>query len=359
MSSILDRDELFDGLGVACNTTYHSDARNLPIDSSSVDLIVTSPPYWRKRDYGYSGQIGQEPTPKEFVSNLIDCMDEWKRVLKDTGSLFLNIGDTYHNKSLSGVPSRLEIAALDAGWRLRNRIIWTKPNGMPDPAKNRLANRNEFIFHFVKTERYYYDLHGYSTLYGNGSNPGDVWSVKLRRDSSNHLAPFPDELVERAISLACPKAICPSCGHIPTRIIQRTARLDPSRPQARRAMEIANEKGLTSAHIAAIQSTGISDAGKALKVQTGTGRNREEIRLLAEEAKQALGGYFREFTFAQKETVGWTSCACGVPLIRATVLDPFMGTGTAIRVANLMNRDAIGVDLAPLSDEHVWSGRSS
>ena len=322
------------------------DARRIPIEDGVVDLIVTSPPYWQKRDYGHEGQIGLEATPKEFVENLMDGMREWRRVLKPSGSIFLNIGDTYFNRSLAGVPGRLEAAAADDGWILRNRIIWAKEAGMPDPAKNRLANRHEYIFHWTKSQNYYYDLVGYAEKFGNGSNPGDVWTVGLRRDVSQHLAPFPEELVERAITLACPAEVCPSCGHIRSRIFQRTAKLDPARAQARRAMELAAEGGLTAAHIAAVQATGISDAGKALRVQTGTGRNAVDVQRLAAEAKQVLGGYFREFTFAKKETVGWTKCECKKAFHPGVVLDPFAGTGTTLRVASAMGRVGVGVDLA-------------
>lgn len=267
-------------------------------------------------------------------------------MLKPSGSIFLNIGDTYFNRCLAGVPGRLEAAAADDGWILRNRIIWAKEAGMPEPAKNRLANRHEYIFHWTKSHNYYYDLVGYSGKYGNGANPGDVWTVGLRRDKSQHLAPFPDELVERAITLACPSEVCPSCGHVRSRIFQRTAKLDPSRPQARRAMELAQSAGLTPAHIAAVQATGISDAGKALRVQTGTGKNAIDVQRLAAEAKAVLGGYFREFTFAKKETVGWTKCECKKGFQQGIVLDPFAGTGTTLRVASAMGRIGVGVDLA-------------
>lgn len=325
----------------------HADARKIPLPDACVDLIVTSPPYWKKRDYGYPEQIGLENTPQEFVSNIFDALTEWRRVLKPTGSVFLNMGDTYHNKSLAGIPGRIEAAACDDGWKLRNRIIWSKENGMPEPSKTRLANRHEYILHLTPTPNYYYDIVGYAEKYGNGANPGDVWTVALRRDMSKHLAPFPEELVERAITLACPQEVCPVCGHLRSRIYQRTAELDEARPQARRAMDLAREKGLTPAHILAIQATGISDAGKALRVQTGTGKNTADVKRLAAEAKQALGGYFREFTFAKKRTVGWTTCACKVDFRPAVVLDPFCGTGTTLRVASAMGRAAIGVDLAP------------
>lgn len=331
-----------------------ADARQIPLADKSVDLVVTSPPYWHKRNYGFPGQIGQEPTPQEFVQNLILALREWRRILSPWGSVFLNIGDTYWNRSLAGIPGRLESAACDDGWVLRNRIVWAKDGGWPEPARNRLANRHEYILHLTVTSHYYYDVIGYSEKYGNGANPGDVWHIPPGRSLAGHLAPFPDELVERAILLAAPAEVCTNCGAPRLRIVEKTAELDPQRPQAKRAMELAREKGLTDEHIAAIQATGISDAGKALRVQNGTGRNSAEVKRLAGEAKAALRGYFREFTFARKRTTGWTSCKCEAPFRSGIVLDPFMGTGTTLRVANAMGRDAIGVDLAPETDTGVW-----
>jgi hypothetical protein len=153
--------------------------------------------------------------------------------------------------------------------------------------------------------------------------------------------------VRRAILLACPYTVCAACGAPRQRVVRRTARLDPARPQACRATELAQQAGLTPEHIAAIQATGVSDAGKALLTQTGTGRNATEVRRLAAEAKAVLGGYFREFTFARCETVGWTTCDCTGQQLPGVVLDPFMGTGTSLKTALEMGRSAIGVDLDP------------
>ena len=135
--------------------------------------------------------------------------------------------------------------------------------------------------------------------------------------------------------------------------------LDTSRPQARRAMELVAEKGLTEAHIAAIQATGISDAGKAMRTQTGTGKNSAAVQRLAAEAKAALGGYFREFTFAKRVSTGWTDCGCGGPYRPGIVLDPFSGTGTTLRAAASAGRSAYGIDLAnpPKSQKATQSGR--
>ncbi|WP_237694466.1 site-specific DNA-methyltransferase [Streptomyces sp. SID2563] len=318
----------------------------------SADLVVTSPPYYKKRDYGVSGQIGQENTPKAYVDAMMDCLKEWRRALRPTGSVFLNVGDTYVRRSLAGIPGRIEAAAIDDGWLIRNRIIWTKDVGMPDPSKNKLASRHEYIIHLAPRSNYYYDLFGYSNDVWNGSNPGDVWRINPERNMGKHLAPFPTEIVRRAVLLGCPLAVCGKCDTPSERIVKRTAKLDPNRPQAKRAMELAKEAGLTPAHIAAVQATGVSDAGKALKVQTGTGRNAAAVQVLAAEAKQVLGGYFREFTFSQKETEGWTRCTCGkeAPMKRGVVLDPFMGTGTTLRTAFAMGRSAVGVDLKPITD---------
>lgn len=324
-----------------------ADARRIPLPNSSVDLVVTSPPYWKKRDYGVEGQIGQESTAAAYVEAMIDCLREWRRVLRPSGSVFLNIGDTFHKRSLAGIPGRVEAAAIDDRWVIRNRIIWAKESGMPEPAQNRLANRHEYIIHLVARHDYYYDLFGYSQAIGNGANPGDVWRFNPERNMGKHLAPFPREIVRRAILLACPLSVCPQCNTPRQRIVRRTMQLDPSRPQAKRAMEIAEEAGLTDAHISAVQATGVSDAGKALKVQNGTGRNAAEVKRLAAEAKQVLGGYFREFTFARRETVGWTQCGCADEQIRGVVLDPFMGTGTTVKTAVEMGRNGIGVDLDP------------
>lgn len=326
------------------------DARETGLTAQSVDLVVTSPPYWAKRDYGHDDQIGLESTPDGYVAAIMECLDEWKRVLRSTGSIFLNVGDTYHKQSLVGIPARIEYEAIKQGWRIRNRIIWAKTQGMPDPVQNRLVNRHEYIIHLTLRESYYYDLQGYSDKFGNGTNPGDVWTINPERNMGKHLAPFPQEIVERAIYLGAPEQICAKCDLPRRRVLERTADLDPNRTQARRAMELAKQHGLTDAHIRAIQATGVSDAGKALKVQSGTGKNSAEVQKLAAEAKAALGGYFREFTFAKKRTVGWTDCGHGAPA-RGVVLDPFMGTGTTLKTATRLGRDAIGVDLVPLMDE--------
>lgn len=317
---------------------------------NSVDLIVTSPPYWKKRDYGNEDQLGQEPTPEEYTENLIDALEHWKTFLRPTGSIFLNIGDTYQNKSLVGIPGRFARAAQNAGWTIRNEITWAKDNGIPSSAKDRLVPRHEPIFHLVQDkDDYYYDLHGYSNLYGNGSNPGDVWRISHDRNTGGHLAPFPSDLVRRAVTLACPPAICTKCGEPRRRNRKRgLTNLNTDRPQAERALEIYHDDSndLNEEHIQAIQSVGISDVGKAQEFQVGAGCNDDEVEKLAHEAKEVLGGYFREFTFPQWTTAGWSECDCDDEhLERGRIYDPFAGSGTTLQVALSLGFHAFGTDL--------------
>jgi hypothetical protein len=294
-----------------------------------------------------AGQIGQEATAALYVDAISEALAEWRRVLRPTGSVFLNVGDTYWRRSLAGIPYLIEQAARSQGWIIRNRIVWSKSVGMPEPARDRLASRHEYVLHLASGKDYYYDLFGYSAAYGNGANPGDVWSFGPGRSMNGHLAPFPPELVQRVITLACPEQVCAECGQPRRRIVERTMELDMERPQARRALEIATKAHLTAEHIQAIQSFGISDTGKATRVQTGTGKSSERVTKLAQEAKAVLNGYFREFTFAKRQSVGWTDCGHEA-FEPATVLDPFAGTGTTLRVANELGRNAVGVDLDPL-----------
>jgi DNA modification methylase len=167
-----------------------ADARRLPLDDASVDLIVTSPPYYALRSYTdggehYDGQIGSEPTPAEYIDSLIACTREWVRVLKPTGSLWVNLGDKYgrgtrttnvahtgtrangrtgysaatrtgYDKSLIGLPWRYALRCIDdLGLILRAEVIWSKPNGLPESVTDRVRRSHEHWFHLVKQPRYY------------------------------------------------------------------------------------------------------------------------------------------------------------------------------------------------------------
>ena len=329
-------------IGVVC-----ADAKKPILSPSSVDLIVTSPAYWQKRDYGHKKQIGWELTPRKYVKTITAVFEGLKGVLKTTGSLYVNVGDSFENGRLLEIPSLIATSATKSGWILRQRIIWHKPNGTPHSARRRLASREEYVLHFTLSDNYFSDLEGYKEKYGSVSN---VWRIPPAQQKGEHLAPFPSELVERILTLGCPKSVCVQCGSPFKRVVEKTAELDVTRPQAKRAMQIARESGLSTDHIAAIQAVGISDAGKAIKYQNGAGRNGERITALAKEAKEVLGGYFREFTFAKKRTIAWKGCPCAASVKPGLVYDPFVGTGTTIRVASRLGFSAIGSDLNIYTD---------
>jgi len=137
------------------------DSRELihEINDNSIDCVMTSPPYWGLRDYGHSDQIGLEGTPEQFLNNLVGLFSNIKDKLKASGNSFVNLGDTYNkNKTLCMIPERFAWQMIDAGWILRNKIIWYKPNHMPESVTDRLTKSYEVVYHFTKSQKYYYDL---------------------------------------------------------------------------------------------------------------------------------------------------------------------------------------------------------
>lgn len=135
---------------------------------NSIDMCVTSPPYFGLRDYGHEEQIGLEENPEEFIENLVNVFREVKRVLKKEGTLWVNIGDSYavekktnpigiKPKDLIGIPWMLAFALRSDGWILRQDIIWSKPNPMPESVTDRCTKSHEYIFLLSKNKKYYYD----------------------------------------------------------------------------------------------------------------------------------------------------------------------------------------------------------
>ena len=125
---------------------------------NSVNCCVTSPPYFGLRDYGMDGQIGLEQTPEEYVDKMVAVFREVRRVLRDDGTLWLNLGDSYgKGKQLLGIPWMLAFALRADGWYLRQEIIWHKPNPMPESVKDRCTKAHEQIFLLSKSQRYYFD----------------------------------------------------------------------------------------------------------------------------------------------------------------------------------------------------------
>jgi DNA modification methylase len=236
--------------------------------AQSVQTIVTSPPYWGLRDYGNPGQLGQEPTPDAYVEAMVQVFREAKRVLRDDGTLWLNLGDTYSaqrwtgkgegqpinkkkdghrdlnlvresglpDKNLVGIPWKVAFALQADGWILRSEIIWHKPGVMPEPVTDRPTRAHEQIFLFAKQQKYHYDHeaikepavtgawdalppiggkkhpgeNGNAKCSGNQPasdgmrNKRDVWTVSIKPYAGAHFATFPPDLIEPCILAGAP-----------------------------------------------------------------------------------------------------------------------------------------------------------
>jgi DNA modification methylase len=365
------------------------DARSLPLPDASVDLIVTSPPYFGLRSYTdggehYEGQIGSEATPAEFIAALIDCTREWVRVLKPSGSIFVNLGDKYSGggsgengtgksslnghggegtqrdrvklgrskpvpgalpKSLLGLPWRYAIAATDQlGLILRRDIIWSKPNGLPESVTDRCRSSHEYLFHLVKQPRYYAAVDEIREPHAPpGGGRGAVQNgtrVQVpsggRNAGISGIRPEPNPL-----------------GKLPGSVWDI-----PSQP-----LTVPAALGID--HFAAFPMElprrcilGWSPPG----VCTGCGEGRRPVvdkqlvgghlapnaRDYRRAANTANGGVHWDVIEGRTEaTITGYACACpqpDAPTRPAAVLDPFGGTGTTATVASVLGRTGITVD---------------
>ncbi len=150
------------------------------LDDNSIDCVITSPPYWRQRDYGVEGQIGQEEKPEQYASEIANVFSLLWDKLKKTATIFLNIGYKYYGEEFLLIPEMVAFEMRKIGYVLKNKIIWYKPNAMPTPARNRLNNTYEVVLFFVKNigrEVYYFNLEALADLFTRV----DDNSPKIRR----------------------------------------------------------------------------------------------------------------------------------------------------------------------------------
>jgi DNA modification methylase len=229
------------------------------IESKSVQCIITSPPYYKLRDYGTQGQIGQERTPEEYIEKLVGVFREIRRVLRDDGVVWINIADSYLTdggtqskivqkaarikggsgiykpKDLMLIPARLAIALHADGWYIRSDVIWDKTNGLPESVTDRPTKSHEYIYLITKSELYFYDAdairdpykpdsvaragrgrratHKWDSLHGPGgqtiakrldkacsnplgSNKRSVWTMATEQYRGAHYATFPTDLAK-------------------------------------------------------------------------------------------------------------------------------------------------------------------
>lgn len=305
-----------------------------PLADNSVQCIVTSPPYWGLRDYGVVGQLGSERTVQEYVESMVAVFAEAWRVLREDGTLWLNLGDCYNAgtagarkastagkhgywenpaisrrvnasglkpKDLIGVPWRVAFALQAAGWWLRSDIIWHKPNPMPESVTDRPTRAHEYVFLLTKAERYYYD----NEAVKEGTGPArDQAAARRERAKEDHKS-------------------------APTQERNGMRRLDKQRGHSRRhAGFSARWDGMT------------------VKEQAAMGRNKRSVWSVAcRPARDGEGEGERHFAAYPPELVKPCILA-GCPR-GGIVLDPFAGTGTTVYTAMALGRAGLGLELNP------------
>lgn len=267
------------------------------LDTRSIQCCVTSPPYWNQRDYGTQEQIGREKTPSEYVDALARVFREVFRVLRDDGTLWLNLGDTFLDKSPVFLPQLVATALSKQGWRIRQDIVWHKPSAMPESVRDRFSRAHEHVFLLTKTSNYYFDAVAAADF------RRDVWTIPSQGYKGAHFAVMPEKLAELCIEVGTPGAgCCGRCCKPFTRQVRRTR--VPTRPGRKtKATQPSSVQG-----------------------------NRDPLRHVT-----------------HTETLGWaSSCQCQGDSFfsgKCVVLDPFAGSGTTLAVSERLDRDSIGIEV--------------
>lgn len=300
--------------------------------SESIDFCMTSPPYWGKREYD-AGGIGLETDFYAYIENLCIVFAEVQRVLKRSGSFWLNVGDSYNNKNLLGLPWRIALTLTDRqGWILRNSIIWNKVKGNPDNTKDRLRTIHENIFHFVKSPKgYYYDADSIRSsprkakvVNGTVVSATGVTGIRYKRkiELSTELSEIEKQNAYSALEEVLQQVTNGKISDF--RMIirgqQRTTHSNSEKVSGR-AKEL-NEKGFYF-----------------LKYHPKGSKPSDVWEIIPEDTQK------RELHFAP-----YPVDLCKIPIsatcpIDGIVLDPFCGTGTTMLAAQLLGRKSCGIDI--------------
>ena len=299
----------------------------------SIDCVMTSPPYWGKREYTQGG-IGLESDYRDFVRHLAEVFLEVKRVLKPEGSLWLNIGDSYAHKGLVGLPWRLALELTDTqGWILRNSVIWNKVKSGMDNSRDRLGNVHEHVFHLVQQPKgYYYDANAIRSkvrqarvVKGAVISATGVSGVRYRRQIELSTALAPQEKQAAAAALAAMLAHVGAGRLADFRMIirgqQRTTHSN-SEKLSGRAKEL-RDKGFYF-----------------LRCHPRGSKPSDVWNILPEDT------HHRAAHFAP-----YPVDLCLIPILATCpqdgiVLDPFCGTGTTLLAARSLGRFSVGIDIS-------------
>jgi DNA modification methylase len=311
------------------------------VPKASVDMAITSPPYWGQRQYDVLG-IGLEETPQQYINKLLAITAKLHTVLKPTGSFWLNIGDAYRDKSLQGIPWRVAVAMMDQqGWILRNDVIWHKVKGGPDNTHDKLRNVHEYLFHFVKSRKYYYAADAIRSnpkkakvVNGAIISATGVSGVRYKRqiELSTHLTPKEKKDAMTALTAMLGEI---QAGRLADfRMIirgqQRTTHSD-SEKLSGRAKEIR-------------------DKGFYFLRYHPNGSKPSDVWEIIPEDTQKRESHFAPFPEDLCRTPIMATCPPG-----GVVLDPFCGTGTTLVVARHLGRRSIGIDVSKSYLDHACS----
>jgi DNA modification methylase len=302
---------------VAGYLLIRGDARRMPLADKSMHCCVTSPPYFRLRDYGVDGQVGRERTPDEYVATMVEAFREVRRVLRPDGVLFLVLGDTYDRGSLLGIPDRVAQALRADGWRWRDRIIWAKAemagnelrgSSMPGSQRDRCTSAYEVVLHLDRGRGSYFDGDGVRAA--GGAMLRNVWRINTESNPLSHFALMPLELAERCIRLGTSeRGCCPECLAPWRRVVDKER--VPTRPG--RNSKVYEDP-----------------VGSPYRLHNGS----------------VIGNRDPKRHTTVTHTVGWApSCRCGVDrTVPCKVLDPFGGLSTTAVVAVALGRIAVTIE---------------